>query len=315
LYELDPKTKQFVLTKPDPKTLPKGWVINGDSVQIDGQSLKNQGEHFVHVLGAVFDLDKAKITDPTKTGDVVLSSDGTNTHLSGAGVPKIDTTPTGKVTIASPGEAPIVIDPVKGLTVANPDGTVATIEVSGAAKLVDGKTHQEADIDPRGNETSYNDKHQQIFSMNNQGDMRLADGTNIYHTGAVYNPSRNIYEPSYNGKTAGEVIHDAVSLSSYVGGSLGGSIASLESTLAMLDSLGDIPGLAEQIGAAKENIQAQIAEAKDKEYLNATLSQAGKGTDTIEKALLMRGSGLSDQDIAERMSKPQDFAASGMNGA
>jgi hypothetical protein len=106
-----------------------------------------------------------------------------------------------------------------------------------------------------------------------------------------------------------------VSLSSYVGGSLGGSIASLESTLAMLDSLGDIPGLAEQIGAAKENIQAQIAEAKDKEYLNATLSQAGKGTDTIEKALLMRGSGLSDQDIAERMSKPQDFAASGMNGA
>jgi hypothetical protein len=301
LYELDPKTKQFVLTKPDPKTLPPGWVINGDSVQINGQSLKNKGELVFHVLGAVFDPEKTKITDTTKAGDVVLSSDSTGTHLDGAGGPKVDKTLTGKVTIESPGEAPVVFDQ-NGISVKSTDGTVASIEASGAAKLVDGKTHQEADIDPRGNETSYNAKHQQIFSMNSQGDMRLPDGTTVYHTGAVYNPSR-IYEPSYNGKTAGEVIHDAVSLSSYVGGALGGSIASLESTLAMLDSLGDIPGLAEQIGAAKENIQVKIYEARGKEFLAATLAQAGKGSDTLEQGLAMRGSGLSDQDIANRLSK------------
>jgi hypothetical protein len=80
----------------------------------------------------------------------------------------------------------------------------------------------------------------------------------------------------------------------------------------MLDSLGDVPGLAEQIGAAKGNIQAKIVEVKNKEFLNTLLSQSGKDTTTIEKAFSMRGAGLSDRDIAERIIRPQDFAAQGV---
>jgi hypothetical protein len=319
LYHKD-ANGNYILTKPDASTLPKGWQIQGTSVKFNGEEIKKTGEDQFHVMGAVMSIGKG-IVVPTGDGPVTMTTDGTNTKVSGADGTNVEATPNGPATVLLPGNRSIVIDPEKGITVTDKEQSVAKIALDGGVKLTDGKTHQESDIDARGNETSYNPQHQQIFSMNNRGDMKLADGTGISHTGAVLNASRNINEPSYNGKTADEVVREASvqasSLGSYISGGSGmeASLASLESTLAMLDSLGDVPGLAEQIGVARGSIEAKIAEVKNKQYLNNLLSQSGKDTSTIEKAFSMRGAGLSDQDIAERITRPQDFAAQGVRAS
>jgi hypothetical protein len=313
LFKMDEKTHKYVLTKPDPATMPKGWVIDGDSVIINGQKVKNKGEHVVHVLSAVFSLDGKTITLNSKNGPIVMAATGTDTSVSGANLPKVNVNPTGTVSIAETGKPPIVIDPVKGASMEAPDGSVASIAPDGAAKIVDGKTHQEADTSCSGDLSIYNAQHHQMFSMNSQGDVRLADNTLISHTGLVSNTSRNIMEPAYNGKTASQVVQEAAiqaaSLGSFIGGGVETSIAALESTLALLDSLGDVPGLAEQIGTAKADIEAKLAQAKDKEYLTSQLSHAGKNDGAIEKAFAMRGSGLSDQDIAEKITRPKNSQA------
>ncbi len=305
----------FVSVEPNATALPKGWQIDGNTVKLNGSIIKATGDSIVKLPGAILNVATGFTADTAK-GPVSLTSDGKHTQLSAPDGTKVEAAPDGTATITQPGKEVVNISS-KGVVIKD-QYSVGTIDPDGSGKLLDLKTGQEADIDSSGNEKTYNAQHQQMFAMNNQGDMTLADGTKIFHTGAVINTSRNINEPSYNGKSADEVVREAAtvaaSVSSYVGGGggMGASLASLESTLAMLDSLGDVPGLAEQIGAAKGNIQAKIVEVKNKEFLNTLLSQSGKDTTTIEKAFSMRGAGLSDRDIAERIIRPQDFAAQGV---
>ncbi|MFX5464577.1 hypothetical protein ABTD44_19580, partial [Acinetobacter baumannii] len=54
--------------------------------------------------------------------------------------------------------------------------------------------HQRTTLDEKGNVRSVDSQNRELFTMNNKGDIHLYDNTTIDHTGAVYNPRRNISE-------------------------------------------------------------------------------------------------------------------------
>ena len=314
LYSEDPKTHALTVLPVDAAHLPKGWVLlaNG-SVNINGGAfLANKGEHKFHIGATSFDLITKTLERLEPNGPKVQAL-GDKTVLTGANNQTQTTVPAkGDITQTLKGKLVVSYDPASNtMQEIAPTGEKLSFKTNGVTSLEE-TNKQITTMDAQGNITSRDKDNRELFTLNQDGDIHLYDNTTISHTGAVYNPDRNISEAASKSQSASELVKDAAAKAeslaamANIPGGLDASIASLQSILAALNGLGDVPELAEQIGAAKATVEAKLAAAESKEGLNLQLFHAGLNDSQIEKAFALRESGTTDGQIVANVTQPQN---------
>jgi hypothetical protein len=321
LFTRDAKTGSMTQVKLTNQNMAKGWALNADgTININGTTLQDRVTKDVNIgLNGVMHLAESKITALTTEGTTTLSSNGGSTTLTtpdGSG----DTRhPDGTVTLTENGKPLVTLDP-KDLSIKS-DKTDEKVQFdTKTQKLndVEGSTGQITTLDRNGNASSHDAHGRLLFNMNGQGDIQLYDGTEIKHDGTVYNARRGINELSYASQAAAEaqksqaaqeVVKTAAakaeSIAASMPGGLDASIASLQSILSQLNALGDVPEMAEQIGAAKATVEAKLAAAIARESMTSKLTHAGLNSTSIEQAFAARGSGMSEDQIVDKMTQQQ----------
>lgn len=325
LFAKDAKTGALTQIKITKENMAPGWVLNADgSVNINGAVLQDKDTKQINIGNkAVMNTKQSTIEANTKEGKTTLSQNGNETVLSTPGGINTVSHDNGSVEFYDNGKPLMQFDPKNWKLKSG--ATQEELQFDKTTNTVTDreKTDQTTTMDAEGNVKSYASNQSLLFGMNNKGDIHLYDGTDINHDGSVVNAARHILEASYSAsaaaasksETAQEVVKaaaakaESLAAMANIPGGLDASIASLEAILAQLNRLGDVPELAQQIGAAKATVESKLAQAHARESLDSKLTHAGLDNGTIEKAFAARGTGLSDDQIVNKFSKPEATAS------
>lgn len=325
LFAKDAKTGALTRIKITKENMAPGWVLNADgSVNINGAVLQDKDTKQINIGDkAVMDTKQGTIEANTTEGKTKLSQTGTDTALTTPGGISTVSHDDGSVGFNDNGKPLMEFDPKNWKLKSDTTGEELQFDRKTNTVTDREKTNQTTTMDAEGNVKSFAADHTLLFGMNNKGDIHLYDGTDINHDGSVVNAARHILEASYSAlaaaasrsETAQEVVKaaaakaESLAAMANVPGGLDASIASLEAVLAQLNRLGDVPELAEQIGAAKATVESKLAQARARESLDSKLTHAGLDSGTIEKAFAARGTGLSEDQIVNKFSKPESTAS------
>jgi hypothetical protein len=168
---------------------PRWWHTRKDGgMEVNGQQVvDDHGRLHDRSTGTV--IDNKTGTATSDTGVKITSANGQSKveDQTGASTTRKDD---GSVDEARPGGPTVHYDPKQGLAVETPDHHIARLGPDGM-KFVepDGQT---TTLNKDGSACSTNKDGQQLFNLDSQGNLTLADGTHIDANGHVYNESLGI---------------------------------------------------------------------------------------------------------------------------